>query len=250
MFIAQISDSHIETARPEVGSRLTDLERTVAAINALSRRPDVVLHTGDIAHDASPADYAAARAALSRLEIPLYTTIGNRDRRQSFRDAFAKDGYLPAAHDFAQYSVEIGGLRLIAVDTHDPQSRFGSFCAARAEDLTRLLAEGRGRPTLVFLHHPPVDLTPPIAPALQYRDPDDATLLVRIIATAPGVVGVIGGHVHRSRMASIGAVPLSTAPAVAADLNYEELPERGGKRPVFHVHRITADGIATASMVV
>jgi 3',5'-cyclic AMP phosphodiesterase CpdA len=250
MLIAQISDSHIETARPEVAKRLSDLERTVAAINALPQRPDVVLHTGDIAHDASAADYAAARSALSRLEFPLYTTIGNRDRRQSFRDAFAADGYLPSTHDFAQYGVELDGLRLVAADTHDPESRLGSFCPARADDLERLLAEGRGRPTLVFLHHPPVELFEFIDPPLQYRDPEDAARLVKIIASAPGVVGAIGGHVHRSRTALIGTVPLSTAPAIAADLNYEELPKSGGKRPVFHIHDVTPDGISTASMVV
>ena len=88
MRIAQISDTHIAVADPAAGSRLSDLRRTVDAINRMSPAPDVVLHTGDVVHDATAEDYAAARLALSRLTAPLLATVGNRDRRPAFRRAF------------------------------------------------------------------------------------------------------------------------------------------------------------------
>ena len=127
MIIVQISDTHIETASATASSRLGDLERTVEAINALSPRPVAVLHTGDVSHDASPGDYAAARGVLGRLACPVYAIVGNRDRRLAFNVAFGPDGYLEHGSGFVQYAVDIGPVRLVAADTLDDTSALGGF---------------------------------------------------------------------------------------------------------------------------
>lgn len=249
MIIVQISDTHIETASGTAGARLDDLARTVEAINALPQRPVAVLHTGDVSHDASPGDYAAARAHLARLKAPVYAIVGNRDRRLAFNAAFVADGYLPAGGGYVQYAIDLGPLRLVAADTLDDVSGLGGFCADRASGLTRLLAAANGQPTLVFLHHPPVELPDMKGPALQFREAADAERLVRCIQTESSVIGVVAGHVHRSRVAAIGGVPLSTMPAIAADLNREALPPARKGRPVFHIHRVRGRELATASMM-
>lgn len=251
MLIAQISDTHIETSRPEAASRIADLARTVAAIEALEPYPDVVLFTGDIAHDATAEDYRAARAEIARLRAPVLATIGNRDRRQPFREAFACDGYLEPDHDYAQYAVDLGGIRFVAVDTHDPNSPLGSFCPERDAHLHRLLTAGEpGRATIVFLHHPPVALDLYKGPELQFQDAAQANRLAELIGATGGVIGVLAGHVHRSKTAVVHGVPLSTMPAVAADLTWEGSGQGRLKRPVFHLHRIDGGAVATASMVV
>lgn len=251
MLIAQISDTHIQAAEPASRARLDDLARTVTAINALVDRPDVVLHTGDVAHDATADDYRAARHQLSRLAPPVLATVGNRDRRSAFRAAFASDGHLGTSADgFVQYAVEIGGVRLVAADTFDEASALGSFCARRGAELASLLAAGASRPTVVFLHHPPVALDGLKGPALQFRDAAEAARLTAIVAVSPGVVGVVAGHVHRSRTALVGRVPLSTMPSIAADLSRELLPAGATRRPVFHLHRVSGGAISTASVVV
>lgn len=251
MIIAQISDTHIETARPEAASRIADLARTVAAIEALEPYPDVVLFTGDIAHDATAEDYRVARAAIARLRAPVLATIGNRDRRGPFREAFACDGYLEPGHDYAQYAVDLGGIRFVAVDTHDPNSPLGSFCPDRDVHLDRLLrAGGPGRPTIVFLHHPPVAIDLYKGPELQFKDAAQANRLAEMIGTTEGVISVLAGHVHRSKTAAVRGVPLSTMPAVAADLTWEGSGQRRLNRPVFHLHKVRGGEISTASVVV
>lgn len=249
MLVAQISDTHIATANAAAGQRVADLARTIDAINALTVRPDVVVHTGDVSHDASADDYAAARRELARLRCPVLATVGNRDRRDAFREAFAPDGYLDAASPFIQYAADVAGLRLVAVDTLDEHSALGGYCPDRAARLEQLL-RGHGGPVLVFLHHPPVELPDLKGPALQFRDVREAGSLARVIAERSGIVAVISGHVHRSRSAAIGAVPLSTMGSIAADLNREALPAALKGRPVYHLHRIDGMGMSSVSVVV
>ena len=40
--------------------RIRDFERTIADINSLDPRPDVIVHTGDIVHNGRPDEYAEA----------------------------------------------------------------------------------------------------------------------------------------------------------------------------------------------
>lgn len=250
MIIAQISDTHIQLAEPAAAGRLDDLVRTVQSINDLPEQPDLVLHTGDVAHDATTADYAAARTALSRLKAPVYATIGNRDRRESFYTAFVGDGYLRPGFGFAQYAFDAGPLRLVAVDTQDDASALGGFCQARADDLRQLLAAGNGKPTLVFAHHPPLTLPDMKEPALQYRDHAAAGLLVDCLAKASNVIGVVTGHVHRARAVPLGRVTLTTVPSIAADLSREKDGERYVRRPIFQLHRVDGSRLESESVLV
>lgn len=248
MLIAQISDTHIATANPDALSRIDDLARTVDSINAMERRPDVVLHTGDIAHDATAEDYRIARAELSRLKSPLYATIGNRDRRRSFFDAFAVDGYLPARHGFAQYAVDLGSLRLIAVDTFDEESALGSFCPTRAEDLRRMLGDEPQRPKLVFAHHPPLELPDMKPPSLQYRDAAEAKNFVDCLNACSNLIGVVAGHVHRARFVPLGRAMLSTVPCIAADLGRERVADAFVRKPIYHLHTIKHGRLTTTAV--
>lgn len=249
MIIAQISDTHIQSQEASARSRLEDLARAVASINALRPRAAAVVHTGDIAHDATPSDYAAARAALSRLACPLYATVGNRDRRGPFLDAFAPDGYLARDSAFVQFAINLGPLRIVAVDTLHGESHLGGFCGERELDLRRLLDACPEQPTLVFLHHAPVIVPGLPEPALQFRDPARALALARLIAKRSSVVAVLAGHVHRARTVAFGAVTLSTVPSIATDLRKEVLPCRHVGRPIYHVHTVNGADVASASIL-
>lgn len=238
MRIAHISDTHIQAANPDARSRIEDLARAVESINAQETQVDLVIHSGDIAHDATGRDYAVARAELSRLDVPFYTTIGNRDRRKPYLDAFGRDGYLDANFGFAQYAVDLGALYLVAVDTQDHESALGGFCDLRARHLRELLAAGEGRPTLVFAHHPPLELPDMKAPNLQYRDAGEAALLVQCLRGCESLIGVVSGHVHRARAVPLGGAMLSTVPSLAGDLSREKAGESYLRRPIYHVHEV------------
>lgn len=248
MRIAHLSDTHIAAANPNAQGRVTDLSRAVQSINALAEPPDVVLHSGDIAHDASSEDYAAARAELDQLKAPLFTTIGNRDRRAPYFEWFSAAGYLDPEFGFAQYAVDLGQLYLVAVDTQDDSSALGGFCEKRAAHLRSLLAAAAGRPTLVFAHHPPVTLPDMKEPSLQYREVNDAARLVDCLQSCPELVGVVTGHVHRTRSVPLGAVTLSTVPSIAADLSREKSGDTYLRQPIYQVHTWGNGKLKTASV--
>src|SRR5262249_39753883 len=60
----QISDSHIGFAKPPNTDVVSTLKRTVAKINALPARPDVLIHTGDLTHLAKPAEFDTVAEVL------------------------------------------------------------------------------------------------------------------------------------------------------------------------------------------
>jgi Icc protein len=169
-----------------IASRGADLHGRVDQF--LGSTPRRCVAAGDIAQDATPADYAAARGALSQLACPVYATIGNRDRRGPFHDAFATDGYLEPRSGFVQFAVNLGSLRIVAVDTTDPDSYLGAFCPERELDLRRLLNACPRKQCLVFLHHPPVALP---GFSLQFRDPERAAALVHCVDQCPGCLACL-----------------------------------------------------------
>jgi Icc protein len=249
MRIAHISDTHIQAANADVRSRVEDLARAVDSINALAQPVDIVIHSGDISHDATAADYAAARAEMVRLKAPLYTTIGNRDRRQPYFEAFARDGYLDTACGFAQYFVDLGALQIIAIDTQYRDTELGGlggFCSARAEHLRELLAAVNGKPTLVFAHHPPVELAD--TPRLQFRKAAEAVLLRKYLERHDALVGLLMGHVHRAHAVPFGRVTLSTVPSLAADLSREKSAGTYLRRPIYYVHTFADCKLTTAAV--
>src|SRR3982751_2382069 len=60
----QISDSHIGFAKEPNKDVVGTLPTAVAKINALSRRPDLLIHTGDLTHLAKPEEFDTVAQVL------------------------------------------------------------------------------------------------------------------------------------------------------------------------------------------
>src|SRR5579872_3308900 len=76
----QISDTHIgfnKEANPDVIGTLT---KTISLVNAMPKKPDLLIHTGDITHLSKPAEFDTAALLLSQLNISeTHTTPGEHD---------------------------------------------------------------------------------------------------------------------------------------------------------------------------
>ena len=158
MLLAQISDLHIK--RPgALAYRRVDtgayLARTVAALNALEPRPDAVIMTGDLVDQGDPEQYAHLKTLLAPLQIPYFLLVGNHDERTALRAAFADRAELHSGGEFVHYAVDIGALRVIALDSMVPGASAGNLCDARLAWLATQLDAAQGKPTVVALHHPP-----------------------------------------------------------------------------------------------
>ena len=92
------------------------------------------------------------KPVAAELGAPLVWVAGNHDERTALRNAFPEPAfdYLRAHPDFVQYTVNLGGLRLIALDTVIPRQGGGRMCAERLAWLFRTAQpDGHRHPLLL-----------------------------------------------------------------------------------------------------
>lgn len=242
MRIAQISDTHIDPDNPEAAKRLDALARCVAAINALGRPCDAVIHTGDMAHNGTPAKYRDALDILAGLRAPFYAAAGNRDDRTLIRTNFPAGRDLGPDGAFLQYSIDDHALRLVALDSLSAQSNMGDFCTARAAALDRALAEAPDKPTVLIMHHPPFEVV-----SSKYRWQFDDRVGIDRLADVLGrhdqVIRIFCGHAHRDAAGAVAGVPASCCPSVAIDLRLGDFAmDAADTTPVFQIHEFDGQG--------
>jgi Icc protein len=236
MIIAQISDSHIDPDSPNAAARVRDLRRCVSDINRLNPAPDVVIHTGDLTHDGTPAKYSEVLGILERLRPPLHVAAGNRDDRDLIAANFPMRRDLLSGTPFVQYSVDDYPVRLIALDTLSDTSNMGDFCDLRADSLSRALAEDAVKPTALFMHHPPFEVV-----QSKYRWQFDSLEAISILGRALDgqgqVVRAFTGHAHRDASGEIAGIPVSSVPSVAIDLRLGDFTGAAETAPVYQIHK-------------
>ncbi|WP_175951809.1 phosphodiesterase [Burkholderia sp. BCC0405] len=246
MLLAQISDLHIK--RPgQLAYRRVDtaaaLARCIARLNALEPRPDAVLVTGDLTDFGHDEEYGHLRGLLATLEIPYYLMIGNHDDRAGLRRAFADRAELQEG-EFVQYALDVGAVRVLALDSQVPGASHGDLCDARLAWLAAQLDAARDRPVIVALHHPP------FVAGIGHMDklrlaPAASAKLDALLRGHPNVERVLCGHVHRTMFTRFGgtiaaAVP-SPAHQVAFDLRTDAPSAFRLEPPAFAVHRYAPD---------
>ena len=252
MLLAQISDLHIK--RPgALAYRRVDtaayLERCVARLVALEPKPEAVVVTGDLVDLGTLAEYEALKTLLAPLTMPVYLLVGNHDERGALREVFPDHAYLRAGGEFVQYAVDVGPLRLVALDSQMPQQSSGHLCAARLAWLDTQLAQAQGKPVVLALHHPP--FVSGIGHMDRQRlDPASSERLAAIVSRYPNVERVICGHVHRPIFTRFAGTIASAVPApahqVALDLRENAPSAFRLEPPAFALHRYAPEtGVVT-----
>jgi Icc protein len=221
MLIAQVTDIHLGFDRGNVYElNVRRLNLVIDQLNALQPRPELLIVSGDLVeHGDDTHAYDHVHALLGRWEGPMLLGVGNHDGRAAFAAEFPT--VERTGDGFVQYVSEQDGLRIIMLDTLDEGRHGGTFCEARAEWLAERLAEAPDTPTLLVLHHPPLDTGIPWMSALPHEGWVER--LRAVVEPANQIVGMICGHVHRPIAATFAGKHLvvapSTAPQVALDMD-------------------------------
>lgn len=196
LLIAQISDLHLKPNGTLLFGAVDAYglaTEAIARIEGMEPRPDAVLITGDLANDGTDDDYGAVAELIPRLSMPVFAVPGNHDRRGGLRRIFATGDYLPPTGRLC-YAAEIGELRLIGLDSLVEGEAHGEVGREQLDWLDTTLAERRGAPTLVMVHHPPFRTGIGFMDSIGLRDAED---LAAVIGRHPQVERVLAGHVHR-----------------------------------------------------
>jgi len=227
--IVQISDTHISIEAPQ---RMIDLENCVQAINKLTEPPDLIIHTGDIAHNGQAQEYHSARQLLDKLDAPYFVMPGNRDLREPLLNEFLDHRYKLPEQGWVQYSIEDYSVRLIMVDTVSEHSNKGELCETRLQHLEQMLFADASKPVALFLHHPPYEATG-IPDPYQYENWNDVEKLTTLLAEHRNICALYCGHVHRFIEGSIAGISASAISCVAGDLRKGDVSDADRKLPVF-----------------
>jgi Icc protein len=232
MLIAQITDIHLgfEPGNPDELNRRR-LDCVLRTLGEMVPRPDLLLATGDLADAGDDTEaYARLKLSLSELAIPTYFALGNHDGRDAFRGTFPN---IPMPGGFLQYAIEDHPLRILVLDTLEEGRHGGGFCETRAAWLSERLAEAPERPTLIVLHHPPIESG--LSWMTENPEAEWVKRLEAIVSAHDNIVALIAGHLHRPVVTgwagTILAVCPSTAPQVALDLDGID-PEVPDGRPM------------------
>ena len=185
-------------------------EDAVADINALG--VDATFIKGDIADQGRAEQFEVARRTFERFRAPHHAFLGNHDH-YGLLAGLEVDGYELLDQPPAPRTVELGGWRLVLLDTVEPGEHHGVFPDERLDWLADRLLETREEaiPTLLLMHHQPVP------PEFSKRFPNNIGLIPEhslrvfdLLGRHPEVKGVLIGHTHRNRVrryAASGPLP-------------------------------------------
>lgn len=220
MLIAQITDLHVgfEPDNPDEYNqkRIRDvLDRILNGPN----KPDLMLVTGDLTERGDPASYRRFLELMSACPFPWYPIPGNHDDRTNFSRAMPD---VPTPDGYVQYVVEQDGLRLIMLDTLEEGRHGGAFDAVRAAWLSARLAEAPDTPTVIVMHHPPIDV------GIDWMRTHSAEPWVARFAEAIAghgqIKAVLCGHLHRPIVSQWKGVTVAICPAAAPGVTLDLRP--------------------------
>lgn len=204
--ILHLSDTHL---LGDAAARHNGIDTTAALERVLARAAEVegiglVVASGDLAEDGSVAAYeklherietfAAARGAATAY------AMGNHDLPGGFEQVLgARDGVL-----------EVGGFRVIRLDTSVPGAGYGELFPEQFAWLAEQLATPAAHGSIVVMHHAPVPAWSALLHALELQGAD----AVLSALGAGDVRLVLSGHYHHSVATRAGGIPVVVAPGV------------------------------------
>lgn len=189
-YFVQLSDAHWGYQGPANPDAGVTLHKAVAAVNALSNRPDFVVFTGDLTHTTDdPVErrrrLAEFKGIVSGLNVKAVHFMpgehdASLDRGAAFREFFG-DTY---------YSFDHKGVHFVIIDNvSDPGARIGE---EQLEWLRQDLAAREKRAPLVVLTHRPLfDL----APNWDWATRDGSQAIDLLLQHSQ--VTVFYGHIHQ-----------------------------------------------------
>ncbi|MEZ4870380.1 MAG: metallophosphoesterase [Caldilineaceae bacterium] len=199
-------DAHLNGQYP-----LRKVHAILERVHAMEISPDFWLITGDLVNNGQPAEYQVVNTLLEELRkvgAPVLLGMGNHDSRIPFYEVVL--GQSGASERPYYYSVQIGGVNLIMLDSQVPNAVHGHLDQAQLAWLATELARPTPHGHLIALHHPPVHSTVALLDSIMLVNPDD---LAAVIAPHNNILGILSGHIHYSHITRFHNTVSITTPA-------------------------------------
>ncbi len=189
--VVQLTDTHLfaDAADTLLGLNTDTSLTKVIDLVKLQHLPNIVVASGDLAHDGSEQAYKRLKDNFSRLHTPVYCLAGNHDENITLR-AQLNDGQIRACHKMTTEN----GWQMVFVNSTIANSEAGHISKQERYQLNETLTNSPAQPTLVWLHHQPV----PIGSRwLDKMAVDNGDAFLSVLEKHTQVRAVIWGHIHQ-----------------------------------------------------
>jgi len=208
----QISDTHIgfdKAANPN--ARGTAIE-AVHKINALAEKPDLIIHTGDITHLSTDAQFDDAKEILSELRVPIFYVPGEHDFLDEGQGKAYLARYGKGTKGSGWYGFDHNGVHFVALN-NVANLKPGGMAHLGTDQIAWLKKDLAGFPAstpIVVFGHIPLWT---VYEAWGWGTDDSAPVLEALRRF--GSVTVLNGHIHQVLQKVEGNVSFHSARSTA-----------------------------------
>lgn len=206
--VVQLSDFHLfaDTQSKLLGLNTQfSLEKVLEKVHREQPDVDVILATGDLSQDGSPASYQRLEGLFAGFGVPVYWVEGNHDHNAPMLEALR--GQIERV---SPCMAEYGPWTLVLLDSSIPGDVPGELFEDDFAFLERALEQARGNHVLVALHHHPVPIGSRWLDSQRVRN---AERLFQVLDAHPKVRALIWGHVHQEYQGERNGVRLFSVPS-------------------------------------
>jgi 3',5'-cyclic AMP phosphodiesterase CpdA len=208
----QVSDSHIGFKKPPNPDSRVTFREAVAKIGAMPRKPDFIVHTGDISQLSRPEEFDDADQIIGEAGLPVFHIPGEHDMLDDENGKAYLQRYGKDTKGAGWYSFDHKGVHFIAL-INVANLKAGGQGSLGPGQLAWLKQDLAGRPAsqplVIFAHIPLWSIYPEWG-----WGTDDAAQALGEVARF-GSVTVLNGHIHQVMQKVEGRVSFHTAASTA-----------------------------------
>jgi 3',5'-cyclic AMP phosphodiesterase CpdA len=209
---AQISDSHVGFSKEPNQDVIGTFRQAVARINALPKRPEFLLHTGDLTHLSKPEEFDTVAQIVKEIRTPRAFYVPGEhdffsDDGKQYLDRFGANTRGTGWHSFDFNGVHFVGLVNVA---NLKPGGLGLLGPEQLDWLRKDLEGLRDSTSLVVFAHVPLWAVYPKW-GWGTEDSEQALSLMRRF----GAVTILNGHIHQVMQKIEGNVTFHTARSTA-----------------------------------
>ncbi len=218
--ILHFSDMHLFADRVGTLFGIRTGDNLAAALKTAKQvhpEHDLVLISGDLTQDGEPGAFRLAEVLFVELGTPVWAVPGNHDPAETMRQA------LSGLSIVWKQAVVVGGWHLVFLNSGCPEMVGGCLSEEVVTELDLTLKKHPDLPTLVVLHHPPVNVGTPWLDRIGLQRPEG---FLRVLDQHTQVRALLFGHIHQPFEGQRNGVRLLAAPSTYAQFAV------GGEKPV------------------
>ncbi|MCY4094311.1 MAG: metallophosphoesterase [Gammaproteobacteria bacterium] len=200
LWLLHITDNHLfaDPSESRHGIASVDSLQKVLASASETRQPDLVVNTGDIAHDRTREVYEMFVSMVREFfDCPMIATPGNHDLDKPFDEVLSRD------------AITMNRWHIVGVDTHIDDV-VGGFVSENEMSRVKEVLRTNELPTLVFGHHPASEIG--CAWIDEHRISNGDAFLTELEPFSH-VKAYLSGHVHQKFDEYVNDLLLMTTPS-------------------------------------